>query len=373
MVLTKPAPRWLVWTGKWLGVFLMQAFLFVVAALVVLALVRWKVENGGFPPEELAQLKSEVLVGRRVFDPDQPDFMKLMKEEYQRRLKEGTLSPDHNPRAVMLEILRQSRARSTEVPFEMTRGWRFRGVEVAGPDTSVYLRYRMYVGSDSTSDQRFSEGTWGVQDPTAKEPDTFAVVSQRVMGGVFHEMTFPGSFVDHEKTAIVTYTNQDAEKASLIFQTADGPALLVARTSFTVNYLRASLLVLLQLAFLAALGCTVGAVFSTPVAIFVAVSYLVIGLTVQAAVTAPLTDELGGYEYKNVAERMAHYMALGVGKLVVSVDDFDASSDLAKGRLIEVTRMLGALFGLVVLRSLPLAGLGAYLFTRRELGTVIRR
>lgn len=374
MVTTKPAPRWLVWLGKWLGVFTMHAFLFLVAAGIILVLVRWRVENGNFPEAELEQLRNEVLVGRQVYEPEQPNFARLMNDEYDTRLKGGTLDPAHDRQAVLTEILRQIKARSTEVGHELTRGWRFSKVRVAGPEAPVFLRYRMYVGSAmSSGDQRFTDGMWGVLDPTAQEAGTFAVLPQRAMGGAFHEMVFPGAMVDSEGAVVAAYTNQDAEKSAVVFQIADGPTLMVARTGFVSNYFRSAFLVVLELAFLTALGCTVGALFSTPVAIFAALSYLVIGLSVHAALAAPLPNELGGYEYKNVAERLAHYLAIGVSKVVVTVDDFDATSDLAKGRLIEGLRMAKAMCGLILLRSAPLALLGIYLFSKRELGTVIRR
>jgi len=38
LVMTKPAPGWVVWVGKWLGVFLMQSFMLVIAGAIILGL-----------------------------------------------------------------------------------------------------------------------------------------------------------------------------------------------------------------------------------------------------------------------------------------------------------------------------------------------
>ena len=131
-------------------------------------------------------------------------------------------------------------------------------------------------------------------------------------------------------------------------------------------------LALLQVAFLAAIGCVFGGIFSTPVALFVSAMYLVIGLLVQSAVHAPRQDDLGRYQYQGLTDRIPQYVALTTRAFVVSVDDFDATGDLAHGRLISLGKLLGTAGSLLGLRTLPLVGCGIWLLTRRELGTVVR-
>jgi hypothetical protein len=158
-----------------------------------------------------------------------------------------------------------------------------------------------------------------------------------------------------------------------MFQIADGPSVLVRVTGFAANYARSLLLAVFQIGFLAALGCMVGAAFSTPVAAFVAISYLIIGMAVRAAVDAPLRDDLGNYQYKGKLEMVTHRFAQAVSAAVVSVDEMDTTSDLARGRLIEWRRIGSDLLRLIVVRAGLIAAFGMWVLTRRELGTVIRR
>lgn len=374
LVLTKATPPWKVWLGKFLGVFLMNALLLLVGASIVLALVLWRVETGRFPKNELAKLKNEALVGRRSFSPDRPDFKALTHAEYNKRLGKGTLDKNHDKTMVLGEILRQVKANSTEVGAGTPpREFVFRNVRLSSPDEAINLRYRFYAGSTAHSSQHPMQGVWGVKDPTDPNGERVAVLPQKVLSGLFHEITVPGSFVDPEGTVLVSYYNDDPKKDSAIFQIADGPTLLVRVTGFVANYSRAMLLAVFQIAFLAALGCTVGAAFSTPVAAFVGVMYLAIGMIVQSAIDAPLRDDFGDFEYKGTSDRVLHYIARGVGQIVVSVDDFDATGDLARGRLIETGRIVVALFSLLLFRSGLLLAFGMSILTRRELGTVIRR
>ncbi|MFA6930200.1 MAG: hypothetical protein WCT05_07725, partial [Lentisphaeria bacterium] len=183
--------------------------------------------------------------------------------------------------------------------------------------------------------------------------------------------------LDHQ--VVVRFINLPQEfwgqgqAASAVFQAKDRPVILCKVTGFLNNYLRSLVLAIFQIAFLAALGCTVGAAFSTPVAAFAAIAYLVIGLSVQAAVSAPLRNADGSFQYKGITDKAVHKFAQLVSVIVVSVDDLDATSDLTKGNLVEFRRIGGAFLSLVLIRTGIISGIGIWILTRRELGTVIKR
>ncbi len=374
LVVTKPTSPWLVWVGKWLGVLLMHVLLLIVAAAVIWGLVTWRLSRGELSAEELFRVKSEVMVGRRQHRPEQLDFEDLTKREYQARCEAGTIDPKHDRDTVMYEILRQVKAKSTEVPPDYVRYFVFRNVRVSDPEKPISLRYRYYVGNiKSLNAQRLVNGEWGVLDPTDPERQRMSVRPVRARSGAFHELRMGSGVIDDEGTVVLTYHNADAQGESVIFQVEDGPTLMVPVTGFGANYVRSVGLAVCQLAFLAALGCMVGAAFSTPVAAFVGVCYLIIGMLVQSAVDAPVTNEFGDRVYKGVSDRALHGVAILTSWVVVSVDDFDATSDLATGRLIELRQVAKTVFVLILFRGGLLAGLGMFILTRRELGLVIRR
>ncbi len=390
MVAVKPCPRWLVWTGKWFGVFVMHAGILILSAILILALVMWRVKNGDFSEAEMETVRNELLVGRRAFAPEWPEFRKLAAEEYKKRRANGTLDTNQPPGYAEAEILRRIKANHTEVAPGEARFWTYKGVSVIREKDILFLRYRMYAGSTSQGSQRRMRGTWAVRDPSSKDKDRFIPAPREEMSGVFHELKMSPAIIDKSRDGLVVigYRNPPANEqiqwedvdeeergkgVPVVFQLSDGPHLLVRVTGFTSNFIRSLILALFQIAFLSALGCTVGAAFSTPVAAFVAVAYLVIGMSVQAAVDAPLRDDLGRAEYKGAWDRTAHVVAQVVRAVVVSVDDLDATSDLARGRLIEYSRIGKTLLGMIVLRGGLIAAVGMWILTRRELGVVIRR
>lgn len=412
LVLTTSTPRWRVWLGKWTGIFLMHAFLFSIGAAAIYGAVLWKVsdwrheldrlntlwtevKNAGKPGDsawekekrtarlddltnrmmtratELGKLQGEILVGRREYKPLEVDVNRLAMEDYQRRLAGGKLDPGHNPTMVQGELLRQAKARVTECPSGATKFWQYPGVRGLTPDSKIFVRYRYYAGSTSRTEQKFTEGAWLVRDFKGG-PDACSVLPQRSMSGAFHEFVIPGSMVSPTGTVEIAYANQGSAEQSVIFQTADGPTLLVPDASFTDNFLRVVLLVFMQLGFLTALGCCVGSALTTPVALFVAASYLVIGMSVQQALATQYKNDFGDYQYRGVVSPGLHLVARGVSAVVVSINDFDASSDLSKGRLVTGERLLLTWRDLIGLRTLPLVLLGMFFLTRRELGMVVR-
>lgn len=443
MVVTKPCPRWKLWFGKFLGVFLMHAVILVVSMAVIYGLTFYRISHaqktGLFTEEDIQKLRQESLVARREFRPTPPDLQNAVVEEYRKRVNQGVINVNVTDelaakQAIMNELLENVMSNITMKPGE-TKSWSFNNVRIPDKDAVIYLRFRMYSNDTMTTDQRQIPLDIGVQvfaDENGKrQPRTGAVPEVwyteftgkpfMMPGGSWQEIsTIPPSvkrdaegtltltegtlpvyakmIVDDESKdqVRVTFRNlsdlllppaesipadeesQDeyrklVRNATGVFQVADGPTLLCPVASFLDNYLRTMLMAIFQLAFLSALGCTVGSLFSTPVAVFVAVAYLIIGLVVPAATSAPLRGDNGRFIYKNVWEHGAHYMAQGVQALVVTVDDLDCTGNLANGRLVELSQLNMAFLKVVLLRSGLLALIGIYCLTRRELGLVVRR
>jgi hypothetical protein len=369
LVTTAPAPRWRVWLGKWAGVFALQSLLFLAGSAGAYGMIHWQLARHDFPPRERERLKAEVLLARREFAPPEPDFWKLADAEYARRRDRNELAPGHDPAVVRAELCRQVKARSAELPAGGARGWKITGITPppAGAP-AVFLRYRLYVGDPSAKTQPPAGGRWEFRS----RDDRTYLVPERGAGGVFRELPIPPELVHDDGTLEFAFLNIGQESASVVFQPGDGPSVLVPAAGFAENWTRASLLVLFQLAFLAALGCTVSAVFSSPVAVFMAAAYLAAGLLVGPAVSSRIHADDGSYVYKNRLDQASYWLALGARAAVVSLNDFDAADDLAAGRLVTNRRLAGSFAVLIGLRTLPLALLGIWIFSRRELGLVVR-
>ena len=374
LVMTKPAHARVVWLGKWLGVLAVTGGTFVLSCAVIHGLVALRVHRSSFPAEERMKAANEVLVGRRVFRPAVPDFKGAAVAEYEKMKKAGTLAADHSPEAVISELERQFKARSTEIPARMARAWRFSGLRVPEGTQAVHVRYRVYIDSTSQSKQRETVGNWAVINPEAPQEQQVAISGmQQIMGGSFHEFAFPATMVAPSGVVFLEYTNGDPQEVSAVFQTEDGPEILLRVTGFAGNWWRGVAVGLLRLALLAALGCAAGAAFSTPVAVFVSLAYLLLGAVVDTELGAPTRDSLGNITAWKFTDAVTHVCAQVVDKAVVSFRGFDVASSLTRGYLVEWGHLGALLVFQVLLRGGPLIVLGIWVLSRRELGKVIRR
>lgn len=371
MLVTKPVRRAQLVIGKATGVFLLHAVLLALAGGCVFFLVQWRVNRGNFPENELAEVRREVLVGRRMVHPERPDFVAIARQEFERRVADGQIDPQTGRGQAMSQLLHQVKAAYTEIPFRRQRRWRIDNVPVKKGTETITVRYRVYVGSTSSSRQRTTHGVWGVQVPGEPE-GTYRTVPVRVPGGSFQEFRLPVELVDEDGALVLMYGNEDPEEKSVIFQVGDGPFVLSRETGFAQNAARALGLVLLQLAFLSLLGTVVSALLSTPVAVFAGVSYLVLGMAADMAVER-IDPEMQAGARQALTYRVSTGVARGLHLAFASPSDFTVATDLSRGRLVRWSR-LGRVAGVVVLlQGGILTAAGIVLFNRRELGKVVRQ
>ncbi len=392
--------------------------------------------SGQFSAEQMEKLRQETLVARRKFYPAPVDLRAQVEKTYEERVRNGSLKPGEDAesirtlkKAIQTELM-QGIMKNISVPPGETHEWNYRGVTVPKGGTPIFLRFRISAGDIAETSQKrlpidwtfavFTDkdgkalpapapgsykdahgqpfhmpgGTWQelatLQPGAAVGPGTFNFPAQVIVNtadGNLARLTFANLSKPEEdpewkrpaEAGKALTEEQQRENNSLkqkytaIFQVVDGPLLMCRVASFFDNFLRTVLMAVIQIVFLAALGCTVGAIFSTPVAIFVAVSYIVIGMIVPAAVNAPLRNDDGSYIYSNNLNRAIHYLSRGVQAIVVTVDDLDCTSQLASGELVEWAEVGGALLKVLVLRTGLIALLGIWLLQNRELGLVVRK
>ncbi len=380
LVVSKPVPRAAYWMGKWFGIVIMQVTLLVLAAAAILAIIYWRFHTSDFPEAEMKKLRHEVMVGRRMYDynemrgsrfvyTDPEDIEKQVRDEFQRRLDAGRVidSPAISERTTRQQIRRNLKGAMAELQPADFRAWTFRGLPELGKEQFVQLRYRVYVDSAKSKDQRETTGIWALRNPN---DDKAIPIPMKIMGGVYHELQIPVRFITPDGELFIQYQNFDQEKVSVIFQLVDGPQLLVPASSFINNYLRVVVLLVLQVMFVAVIGCTAGAGLSIPVAIFLSASYLILG----AAVTAmkPINPE-DLVIPSTMMLRGAYYVREAADFLIVSINEFNEVSQLAKGELVEFGQMISITLKLFLLRGIPIAALGIWALHVKELGLVTKR
>lgn len=377
LVLSKPVSRTTFWLGKLTGILVFQGVLLLIAALSIYGLTMWRFHYGDFSPEERQEIRGELLVGRQLIPPEKPDIESLVEEELNQRLRnlEARGEESSNPMTEQQArgtIRREILGAMSEVPAgAQPRPWRFDSLPRFSDNQDVYFRFRLYVDSATSKDQRLTSGIWWVLNSGDNRwyPATEAGLAQ-YMGGVWHQLRIDPEFLRQNDELVIAYENRDMLGKSVVFQISDGPQLMVPSTGFLMNYTRVILLTFCQILFLAILGCTCGALLSTPVAIFVSFSYVILGMVITAMEPATPDDVVAP---QGLIDWIALWIREAASFVMVSVNEFNHVDLLARGQLIEFSLIFAAILQVLILRGLPIAIIGNFLLRKRELGLVIRR
>ncbi len=403
MVVSKPVPRSVIWLGKWVGINLINVVLLLLSGLVVYGVVMLRYNEAGeaaarFADREVARqnaeaerarIRAQILVGRRVFMPELPDPATVAEAAVNQRLQElaqeGRQFTDAEIAQLRDEIKRDISTRPIEVlPARLSADgmpltaatahtWVFRDLPTDLSDAQLILRFRPYLNKVASEDQRESSMWWAVQNPqtveSAGQSGSFIAITPRPQSyftGEFHEHYLPSGVIAPDGTVKIQVINTDAQDGKHYYQIADGPQLLIPVCSFEVNYLRAMLVMTIQLLLLSGLACAFGGCLTMPTAIFMVVSYLLFG-----SLSMILTDT--SFFISTAWDKLGNILATVLLTVVIPLQNFDVTDMLSGGELIEFSFIWKLFFEYFILRGLPVFLLGIWLYRRREMGSAVRK
>ncbi len=393
MVVTKPVSRILVWGGKFTGIAIVNGILLAISSAMVYSLVFWQFNKRSFTESEKSRIEAEVLVGRRVFMPERPDTRIITSDIYNSHLEEavrqGRKMTEAEKRYLHLEISKRVAASMGEVFPGQNQMWVYRGLNRKSR-SSIFLRYRAFVGKVSSKEQRETMGIWATRihimqkdDPSAPDgTGTYlrSVLSPRtnypetIMCGIFNEIVMSPMVVDDQGDVVVVFANFDPQGETLFFQTADGPKVLIKVSGFLGNYLRGIFVIFVKICFLGALSCAIGGFLSIPVAIFSVFGYLLLGFFSSYLIgidrkVASMGATSGDTFIAVLGNAVSKFLML----LIVPMEKFEVSSFLADGELIEYSYIGNILIFNVFLKCAVILAVGLWVYRRRELGLVVRK
>ena len=391
MVVCKPVSRVTIWVAKWTGVCILHLVMLAISAAAIYGVVQWRFAHGEFPESERQKIRDEVMVGRRVFLPDRPDYMKkardMAKAKILDRQKRG-VTLDLSPAAqekIIRGCFKEVVIRDSELPAGRRKRWVFKNIP-KNTGRPFFLRYRPYLGKVSSERQRMTRVLWhvygarstGEEKEAAPQKQTegreeflpyqLSKWPEQIKSGEFHEKMLPGNLriVSNDHEVILSVINCDDSEEKHYYQPADGPKLLLEVCGFAGNYTRAVLVLSLQLILMAALSCAFGGFLTLPTAVFVTSSYLLFG-----AISIFMTDK--DYFVSGAVDRVGQFVAHALLTVVIPLQSFEVTDLVAGGELVEWSMIWHLIWFYLLCRALPLVLFGIYMYRRRELGLVIRK
>jgi hypothetical protein len=162
----------------------------------------------------------------------------------------------------------------------------------------------------------------------------------------------------------------------LFFSLDDGIEVLYPESSFGLNFIRGLGILLCWLALLAAIGLSAASFLSFPVAAFVSLGILVVGLSsgtvkqvVEEGGIAAVNHETGHVDNPTLVDLIALPFFRGLLTVINLVQDFSPIDALSTGRSVSWGELGRAVAQVILLMGGLFAAIGIVGFTRRELAT----
>ena len=365
LLAVKPAARWHIWAGRWLGIMVLNTVLLAVAGGAAFGLLRWQAR--GLAPEERRLLETEVLVARgaaREASPLRDEDVEKVLAEKQRRASGETLDAE----VMRREICADLRARHEVTPPNYRRIWDidFAKERAALAGQPLQLRVRFHAaqrGSDALINT-----VWVAGRP---ESGRFWRAEKQLAADTFHEFAIPPDLIGADGRLHVECENRD--RVTLIFPIDDGLEVLFREGGFAANYTRALLVLLCWLALLTALGLMAASFLSLIIAALFAVTLLAVGLSGDTFAEVASNNTLMGVDHDtgravasslNVVAVPFYRVLAAITQPLAAVSPVES---LSEGRSITWAQVAGAFARIVLLGGGGLAAVGLMLFHRREL------
>lgn len=272
-------------------------------------------------------------------------------------------------RAAEIELERELVSRRTVRPGQEL-AWTYAGVEPAPGSKAVTLRF-YYLVHDPEARLAAGKGPRGLIGLVPPGSPGYDLAGAWVGAGGTrvkrHEVRFPIEMLEGYSEVLISY-RLDPEAGPITVEfPGRGPELLFPHGRFEPNLVRAGLVLWGRLLFLCALGVVASAVLDPKLAALVALFFLAVGSAHGFLFEAlrPAYDAWG----PTLGPPMRLFLK-GVLHLIPDLGREDLAQKLSDGERVDLQGVVQALFGDGLGRGGAFLLLGAWLFSRRELGAV---
>ncbi len=316
---------------------------------------------------KLTQVKNEFYTARASVVPPDVDVTGEVQETYRKLQQSGQMPEGMSPEAIIRELTSRKKLEKRAVGVNSQLIWEFPKVKPVDPSGSIFIRFKCDVSVTPPDSQVYTR--WFVGDyrqikyGTQARTPIYQSPIRKDPVRTFREMEVPADAVAEDGYLALGFMNVPLNDTVIIFPLEDGLEVLYKADTFTNNFLRAVLLILFRLVFLACLGVLAATFLSFPVAILFS---LVVFLTATfSGFVLESFDSLG----TNLTG-VYSYTVRPVIQLLPQFDKFNPTKYLVPARLLSWSLLakVGAL--MICVKSLLLMLLGLLIFSFKEIARI---
>ena len=368
LVCTKPIPRWQIWLGKWLGLMTLNVVMLAVSGATVYGLLLWK--SSGLSEGQQQVLREEIFVARAGAREQVLDIEPQVELLFKERMREAAVAAMDQD-FVRKQIREQLRAAQQFVPPGKGRRWVVNLGSAAATrlkDLPLHLRVK-FISPDYTSEGTTFPFGWEIGPPEGHR--------RQSLENSFGAESFATFAIEPNHIAAdgsITVDGYNLSDKAVLFPVDDGFEVLYREGGFATNFARGFGIIFCWLGLLAAIGLFAAAKLQFSVAAFVSMSILFVGLSsgtlgqvVEQGGVMGIDHETGLVAEKTFINNVAVRIYGSLKQALDLVTGYNPIDALSTGRSITWTQLATAFGLVVVVTGGTFAGLGMWIFTRREL------
>jgi len=236
-------------------------------------------------------------------------------------------------------------------------------------DKPLQLRIKFFAAQGAPSGTY--AGVWIVGPLNGRR---YQMEQPSLAADTFHEFPIRPNLIDDNGDLVIDFINYN--ETALLFPLEEGIEVLYPESAFGLNFVRGLGIIGCWLALLAAIGLAAASFLSFPVAAFVALGVLVVGLSsgtvkqvVEEGGIAAINHETGRVDNPTIVDLIALPVFQGLLRIINLVHGFSPIDSLSTGRSVSWGELARAFAQIVLLMAGVFAAIGITSFTRRELAT----
>ena len=363
-VITKPIRRSQFLLGKLLGVVLLDVILLSLFAAIIYTITIYTPKFFNATETERIQANNEFFTARAALAVPAVDVSQEVKERYEQLKRSRELPENISYDEIITELTMQQQLAKRAADVGQVLVWEFDNVEPLAQ--SMFIKFKYDVAVNPPDMQVY--GRWFAGDyqyirygTESKTPVYDRIHKHSVRN--FHEIEVPADVVPEHGRLAVAFQNAPLNNTVIIFP-PDGIEVLYKADTFTGNFVRAVLLILSRLIFLACLGILASTFLSFPVAIL-----LCLVLFATASVSGFVIESFS-YLSENISV-IYSYTIKWIIQLLPQFDKYNPTKFLVPARLLSWSLLARCAGVMVCIKAFLLLVIALVIFSYREIAKII--
>ena len=365
-VITKPIRRFQLLFGKLLGVILLDVAMLALFSAIIYATAIYIPKFLEASDSELTQLNNEFFTARASIIPAKIDVSQEVHDTYKKLEETGQLPQD----VLESKLVREGFIKGLTKRIELSKRaapvgheliWGFNNIKPLDPNQSLFVRFKYDVSVNPPDSHVY--GRWVVGD-IRQIPFEIYTFDRKDLIRTFYEIEVPADAVADDGYLAVAFLNVPLNNTVVIFPPEDGLQVLYKADTFTANFIRAVLLILLRLIFLACLGTLAASFLSFPAALLFCLVVF-------------LTGTISGFcleSFDFMGENLSKFYTYTIRPIVQLLPQFDKFSPakfLVPARLLSWFLLSKVAVSLICIKAIILLLLAFLIFNFREIAKIV--